>query len=211
MGSEANKVFLSIAGVPLLTRAVTALAGAPGLAELIVVARPEEMGAVVSLIPPLGVPVRIVAGGTDRQDSSRAGVAAASGEIVLVHDAARPFPPPDLVARVVDGARRHGACIPVLPVADTLRQAGDAGFARPGDVAREGLLRVQTPQGFRRDLLDAALRAWPSKAPMTDDAAAVLALGHPVATTAGDERNLKVTTRADLDLAAALATLEGAT
>lgn len=202
-----NKVLLSVAGVPLLTRAVMALAGTPGLVELIVVARPEEMGAVTSLIPPLCVPVRIVAGGAERQDSSRAGVAAASGEIVLVHDAARPFPPADMIARVVSGAQQHGACIPTLPVTDTVRRAGDAGFVPPGDVAREGLVRVQTPQGFRRDLLDTALRAWRSATPMTDDAAAVLALGHPVSTTAGDERNLKVTTQDDLDLAAALATI----
>lgn len=205
MGQDTNKVYLPILGVPILRRAAEALGRVPAIDELIVVAHPEELAIAADLLPPLDIPVRVVEGGAERQDSALAGAAAASGDILLIHDAARPFPPRDLVERVIEGASRHGACIPVVPVVDTLRRVGADGFASPEAVDRAGLVRVQTPQGFRAALLREALRAWPAATLLSDDAAAVLARGYPVAVVDGDAGNIKVTTPADLDLAALIA------
>jgi 2-C-methyl-D-erythritol 4-phosphate cytidylyltransferase len=205
MGRQENKVFLSIGGAPVLVWAATALARSPRVDELIVVASAEELGIVAALLPPLDIPTRIVEGGEERQDSALAGVAAATGDLVLLHDAARPFPSEALIERVIDGTLRHGACTPVIPVVDTLRRVEGNGFATPDTVDRTGLVCVQTPQGFRTELVRNALSEWRSRVPMTDDAAAVLALGVPVATVLGDLWNLKLTTPDDLAFAEAVA------
>jgi 2-C-methyl-D-erythritol 4-phosphate cytidylyltransferase len=204
MGREENKLFLTLLGTTILTRAAAALCQAR-VDELVVVARAEEAAIVAGLLPPLDVPVRVVIGGAERHDSSLAGVAAATGDIVLVHDAARPFPSRSLIDRVIEGALRYGACIPVIPVEDTLRRLDATGFATTELVDRTGLVRAQTPQGFRTCLLREALANWTEGTPPTDDAAAVLAYGAPVATIDGDIWNMKITTPADLDLAAHVA------
>jgi 2-C-methyl-D-erythritol 4-phosphate cytidylyltransferase len=205
MGQQENKVFLSIGGTPVLAWAATALARSPRVDELIVVARAEDLAIAAALLPPLDIPVRIVEGGEERQDSALAGIAAATGDLVLLHDAARPFPSRTLIERVIDGTLQHGACIPVLSIVDTLRHVEDDGFATPTPVDRTGLACVQTPQGFRIELVRRALTEWRSCVPMTDDAAAVLACGVAVATVPGDLWNFKLTTPEDLAFAEAAA------
>ena len=205
MGLEVNKAFLPISGTPLVTRAAAALAQSPDIDELIVVAHPDEMGTVAAMLPAMDIPVRIVSGGAERHDSARAGVAVVTGDIVLVHDAARPFVSPELIHRVLQGARRCGACIPVIRVVDTLRRVETSGLACVEAIDRTGLVRVQTPQGFRTDLLRAALAAWADATPPTDDAAAVLAYGSPVSTVEGDMWNIKLTTPEDREFAARVA------
>jgi 2-C-methyl-D-erythritol 4-phosphate cytidylyltransferase len=204
MGGGENKVFLPLLGTTILARAAMALCQAR-VDELVVVARAEEAAIVADLLPPLDVPVRIVAGGAERHNSSLAGAAAATGDIVLVHDAARPFPSRDLIDRIIEGTLRYGACIPVIAVVDTLRRVDASGFATAELIDRADLARVQTPQGFRARLLRDALENWSGETPPTDDAAAVLAHGAPVATVNGDIWNLKITTPADLDFAAHVA------
>jgi 2-C-methyl-D-erythritol 4-phosphate cytidylyltransferase len=133
----------------------------------------------------------------------RAGLAAAGedADLVLVHDAARPLTPPDVVDRVLaalaDGAR---AVVPVLPVIDTTVVVGSDGVVT-GTLVREELRRVQTPQGFHRATLVAAYAGLEHGAELTDDAAVVRAAGVPVATVAGDERSAKITVAHDLALA----------
>ncbi len=205
MGQEGNKVFLPIAGMPILARAAAALCHSPRVDELIVVAHSEELAIVASALPPLDVPVRIVEGGAERHDSALAGVAAATGDLVLIHDAARPFPSRALIDRVIEGTLHHGACIPVIPLVDTLRRVGMDGLATREDVDRTHLVRVQTPQGFRTELLRVALSQWTARTAPTDDAAAVLACGLPVAMVDGDIWNIKITTPADLDFASYVA------
>lgn len=203
-GREGNKVWAALGGRPLLWHALEAFVRCGEVEEIVVVARPGEEPLAAALGRGLDRSVRVVAGGSRRQDSARAGLATANGEYVLVHDGARPLVSPDLIRRVIEAARRHGASAPVLPVADTVRYT-DEGFLRPGAVGREGLVQIQTPQGFRRDLL---LRAYAEAErqglELPDDAAAVLAVGHPVAAVAGDAANLKVTRPEDLALAARL-------
>jgi 2-C-methyl-D-erythritol 4-phosphate cytidylyltransferase len=205
MGADVSKVFLSVSGVSILVRAAAALARVPQIDELIIVAHPSELARAADELSSLDTPFRVVAGGEERQHSSRAGVNAATGDLLLVHDAARPFPSPELIDRVIKGALRYGACVPVIPVVDTLCYVDAEGFSLPTRVDRTRLMRAQTPQAFRAALLREALAAWSPEAPLTDDASAVLAHGFPVITVDGDVCNIKITTPSDLILASQMA------
>jgi len=186
------KAFVELEGETLLARSAAALAG---FAESIAVIRPEDVDRVS--LPGWTV----VAGGARRRDSVSAGLAALSPAIdtVLVHDAARPLVSRNVVARVLDALGRVDAVIPVVPVADTLKRTD--GDVVAGTVDRAGLVAVQTPQGFRRELLERALAA--SDRDATDEAGLVEQLGAPVCTVPGDPANLKITVPADLALARA--------
>jgi 2-C-methyl-D-erythritol 4-phosphate cytidylyltransferase/2-C-methyl-D-erythritol 2,4-cyclodiphosphate synthase len=147
---------------------------------------------------------RVVPGGRRRQDSVAAGIRAASAEIVLVHDAARPFVSLGLVSRVVEGARRHGAAIPALPVVDALKRVD--GDRITASAERAGLYRAQTPQAARRELLLAAAEAYAGGEEDIPDEADLLARhGVPVTIVPGDADNIKVTVPDDLALARRLA------
>jgi len=197
-GRDGNKVWALVGGRPVLWHATQAFARCGEVDEIVVVARDEEARHVNSLTQGLDVPTRVVLGGEKRCDSAQAGLLQAQGTYVLIHDGARPFPSPDLIRRVLAATHAHGAAVPVLPVTDTVRYGRD-GFLRRDAVHRDGLAHVQTPQGFRRDLLLAAYSAaGRQELDLPDDAAAVLAVGHPVATVPGDPVNLKVTYSGDL-------------
>jgi 2-C-methyl-D-erythritol 4-phosphate cytidylyltransferase len=204
MAAGANKVYLEVAGRPLLSYSLDVFSSAPWIDEIVlVVARGEEPLA-AEAVEDIIKPVRVVPGGRRRQDSSLEGVHAASGEIVLIHDVARPFPSLFLIERVVQGTREHDACVPVLPVADTLRYRDKSGFLSPADLKRGDLYRIQTPQGFQRALIERCLRESEERE-YTDDAAAVLATDLPVWTVAGEATNIKLTTSEDLEFATAMA------
>ena len=199
-----DKLDADLAGRPVLRWAVEALAAAPEVASVIIVAASERMAALreVDWLEPLDV--RVVSGGQRRQDSVAAGVRAASADLVLVHDAARPFVSPALVSRIVEGVQRHGAAIPVLPVVDALKRVEHGRIT--GTTGRAGLFRAQTPQGARRDLLLAAVTAHAGGAEEIVDEAELLARqGVPVHTVEGEVANIKVTLPEDLALARRLA------
>ena len=190
---------MSLAGRPLVRWAVdTLLAG--GVAKVVVTVPPAERAAFAAALPD---GVLLVDGGPTRTASVRAGLAAVdqSAHAVLVHDAARPLTPPEVVARVLaalaEGAR---AVVPVLPVVDTTVAVGPDGLIT-GALPREGIRRVQTPQGFDRATLVQAYGRLPASAELTDDAAVVHTAGVRVATVPGDERAAKVTVAHDLALA----------
>ena len=192
---QGPKAFVEVGGLSLLARSVAALA--PHVGE-VVVALPEGWTL------PEGVQARAVTGGPTRQASVLALLRATEAEIVLVHDAARPFLPLDVLEGVRAAAAEVGAATAALPVADTLVRevAGGWGQLTP----REGLWAVQTPQGFRRELLLAAHEAAErAQLQATDDAGLVAWTGWPVRLVPGDARLFKVTTPGDLVLARALA------
>jgi 2-C-methyl-D-erythritol 4-phosphate cytidylyltransferase/2-C-methyl-D-erythritol 2,4-cyclodiphosphate synthase len=143
-------------------------------------------------------------GGATRQESVRQGLASlrpAAPGVVLIHDGVRPLLDAALIDRVLDGLARHPAVLPALPVTDTLKRV--AGEAVLGTVERAGLVRAQTPQGFRyRDILAAHERL--AGADLTDDVALAEATGLAVQVVAGDESNLKITGPDDLARAARL-------
>ncbi len=151
--------------------------------------------------------VTVVAGGERRQDSVRRGLEALTDavEIVLVHDAARPFATDDLARRVVEAAERAGAAVPAIAVPDTVKRVEDSSVVATLD---RGVLRLsQTPQGFARRVLEEAYRGLGDHA-VTDDAQAVELAGGAVAVVEGDPMNTKVTTPLDLDDARARANRE---
>ena len=190
-------------GLPLIEHTLRAFSRAPRVDEIILVVRAGEEGKASAIRFSGDKPLLIVAGGKERRDSSLAGVKRAGGEIVLIHDGARPFPSIELIERVIDGAAAHGACIPVIPSPDTLRFLNDDGTVSGKRIDRSKIVRVQTPQGFRTDLIRGSLAESDPRIP--DDAEALLSSGRPVFTVQGEPTNLKVTTPADLAIAEALA------
>ncbi|MFC4640530.1 2-C-methyl-D-erythritol 4-phosphate cytidylyltransferase [Deinococcus hohokamensis] len=196
------KAFVEVAGQSLLARSVHALA--PHVDEVLV-----ALPAGTDL--PAGLPARAIVGGETRQESVRRLLQATTAERVLVHDAARPFVPEQVVHALLEALADTGAATAALPVADTLVRAGtgqpglDSGLW--GDlVAREDLWAVQTPQAFARALLLAAHDQARSEGhAATDDAGLVARQGVRVRLVPGDARLFKVTTPGDLALAEALA------
>ncbi|MDQ1076255.1 MULTISPECIES: 2-C-methyl-D-erythritol 4-phosphate cytidylyltransferase [Microbacterium] len=151
-----------------------------------------------------GDAVRVVVGGRTRQESVAAGLSAldADIELVLVHDAARALTPVSVFERVIDALRGGApAVIPAVPVVDTIKRVDENGVILAA-VDRSELAAAQTPQGFRRDVLEAAVAA--ADADHTDDAALVAAAGHDVVTVAGDADSFKITTAPDLERARSL-------
>ncbi len=199
-----DKLALSVAGRPILRWTLEAIAAAPEVARIILVTAPprvDELSATPWLAD-LGAVV--VPGGRRRQDSVAAGIRSAVADIVLVHDAARPFVSASLVSRVIAGVQRYGAAIPALPVVDALKRV--EGLLITASAERGGLYRAQTPQGARRELLLAAVEAHAhGEEDILDEAELLARDGVDVAIVPGDAGNIKVTLPEDLSLARRLA------
>ncbi len=202
LGGGTPKAFRQLGGTTMLRRGSDAVSAA---ADIIVVAVPAGWrDAAAAALAGAAYPVVVVLGGATRQASVAAALAVlpADVDLVLVHDAARPLMPAAVVAAVVAALRAGAAAVvPALAVTDTLKRLDPTGRVT-GTVDRAGLAAIQTPQGFRRDVLDRAHRGASSVA--TDDAALVEALGVPVATVPGDPAGLKITTPYDVLVAEAL-------
>lgn len=195
------KAFVELTGQTLIERTLDGLR-ASGVVDRLVVAVPADRMGAAALI--LGDDVTVVAGGADRTESVRNGLAAAGdADFVLVHDAARPLTPPALIARVVAALNAgHTAVVPVLPLTDTVKVV-DANGTVLGTPERSGLRAVQTPQGFATATL---LRAYERAGAVgvTDDASLVEDIGGQVHTVEGDLMAFKITTQLDLRLAQAV-------
>jgi 2-C-methyl-D-erythritol 4-phosphate cytidylyltransferase len=203
LGPGGPKALRLLAGEPLLVHAIRRVAAAPSVRMIVVAAPAAEVEAVRELLAPVA-PVTVVAGGAERQESVALALAAVPAEIgiVLVHDAARALTPPQLIESVAAAVRDgHPAVIPTLPVVDTIKEV-DPGDLVLGTVDRSVLRSVQTPQGFRHDVL-AAVHAAAADA-HTDDAGLVEKAGLPVICVPGSELALKITRPLDLVLAEAL-------
>jgi 2-C-methyl-D-erythritol 4-phosphate cytidylyltransferase len=200
LGGHMPKALVDVAGTPLVVHAVSRLRSA-GCDVVIVAAPPDAIDEFAAVLPDAVV----IGGGTTRQASVAAAlrVLPADVDVVLVHDAARGLAPAT-VAQTVVAAVRAGAdaVVPVLLVADTVKEVDADGRVRR-TLDRATLRAVQTPQGFRREVLDRAHAAATGDDSL-DDAALVEALGLTVTTVPGDAAALKVTTRADLVIATAL-------
>jgi 2-C-methyl-D-erythritol 4-phosphate cytidylyltransferase/2-C-methyl-D-erythritol 2,4-cyclodiphosphate synthase len=208
-GADRPKQFLELAGRSILETSIAALAASDRI-DQIVVALPAEYidRAAKDWSIVAAKPIALVAGGERRQDSVANAFARITrdSEVVVIHDAARPFVTAELIARTVDAAYAHGAAIAAIPVRDTVKQAGDPDRdgSRPirATIPRDTVFLAQTPQAFRRDVLARALEEGKS-IDATDEAMLVERLGLPVHVVEGDVRNVKITTPEDLATAKA--------
>jgi 2-C-methyl-D-erythritol 4-phosphate cytidylyltransferase/2-C-methyl-D-erythritol 2,4-cyclodiphosphate synthase len=193
-----DKIDAPILGRSMLSWSLDALAAAKTVRQLIVVAVPGRVEALATDARIARDRLTVIAGGAERSDSVRNGLAATDAEVVLVHDAARPLASPTLIDSVAHAAAEHGAAIPVVAVHDSLKRTDGTA------VDRAGLWCAQTPQAARRELLERAFAAAAS-ATFTDEAALLESAGIAVATVPGEVANLKVTEPADLELVRAIA------
>jgi 2-C-methyl-D-erythritol 4-phosphate cytidylyltransferase len=211
MGGEKPKQFLELDGEPLVLFTLRRLAACEAISHFIVATLADEVASLELLFSraKLGRPVRVVSGGGTRQESVSRGLAEvpADTEIVLVHDAVRPFVTREQVDRVIAEARTRGAAILGIPAIDTVKEVKRASL--PEDVAlitetipRERIVLAQTPQAFRTQLLkDAFAQAQRDEVTASDEASLVERFGHDVFVVLGSERNIKITRPADMDLA----------
>ncbi len=201
LGPGAPKALRLLAGEPLLVHAVRRLRACPSVGPVVVAAPAGSVAQVQELLA--AYDVTTVEGGAERQDSVATGLAAlpAQCRLVLVHDAARALVPVAVVEAVVAALEAGAqAVVPVLPVADTVKRVDGDGMVVE-TVARDQLRLVQTPQGFRREVLE---RAHAGAVPVTDDATLAERLGVTVHTVPGAPEALKVTTPFDLVVAEAM-------
>jgi 2-C-methyl-D-erythritol 4-phosphate cytidylyltransferase len=209
LGGEGPKALRELDGLTLVGHSLVGLA-AGGVDHAVIVIAAGLDDAFADVVADAPIPVRCVAGGAERQDSVLAGLAAITDDpdlcaarFVLVHDAARALVPGALVARVIAALEAGAvAVVPVLPVVDTIREVTPDGSTT---VDRSVLRIVQTPQGFAREVLERAHRLVAEAGlQVTDDAAAVEALGEAVTLVPGDREALKVTEPLDLLFAEAI-------
>jgi len=209
LGSPLPKAFVPVAGRVMLAYTLRTLGAVSSISEVVltVPAGLEQAARMIVTETGLELPVKITHGGKERQDSVRIALAliSAEAELVVIHDAARPFASAALFQRCIERAQAIGASIAAIPVADTLKRV-ELGARISGTLARTGLWQAQTPQAFIRKLLirahEEALRR---QIVATDDADLVERLGHAVEIVEGSPTNLKITTADDLTLAEALA------
>jgi 2-C-methyl-D-erythritol 4-phosphate cytidylyltransferase len=209
LGADEPKAFLWVGGRPLVTLSSAASAASPAVGSVVVAVPPGLEDRARELLVDIAAPVTVVTGGESRHESVAVALAAVpeGTSVVVCHDAARPFAPPDLFSAVIDAIDDHvDGAIPVVPIADTVKRVQSGRVV--GTESREGLALAQTPQAFRIDALrEAHLRAAEASVEFTDDAGVLEWAGYRVAAVQGDPRNFKVTTL--LDLARAQARIEG--
>lgn len=208
LGPGAPKALRPLGGIPMLVHAVRALAASRAV-DLVVVAAPEDaVDSVAGMLAEQDFPsdVLVVTGGETRQDSVARALLTLPDDVdvVLVHDAARPLVPEELVSSVVSAVRAgHPAVVPGLRVVDTVKEVDlDSTVVRTVD--REPLRAIQTPQGFTRSLLQRAHAAADLDEVATDDAGLVERLGEPVHVVPGHEEAFKVTRPFDVVMAEAV-------
>jgi 2-C-methyl-D-erythritol 4-phosphate cytidylyltransferase len=211
MGAGAPKQFLELDGVPILILTLRRIAACPLVTSIIVATRGDEIARLESLIQKekFHQDVRVVKGGDTRQDSVGQALQLVPSEtdLVLVHDAVRPFVTVDQITRVIEEARRCKAAILGIPAMDTVKEVKRASL--PEDVAlitatvpRERVVLAQTPQVFDAKLLkEAFAQAVAEGINASDEAGLIEKLGHDVHVVLGAERNIKITKPSDMDLA----------
>ena len=209
MGALLPKPFLALAGVPLLIHTVRSLLRSSLITKLVIVIAPEREDLLRNILTIHGrfsVPVCLVHGGPERQDSVRLGLTALDPEcdIVVIHDAARPFIAAEIIDRSIAMAAEVGGALVAVPVRDTIKRV-DENETVLETVPRHSLWLAQTPQTFRVPLIrEAHTRALSAGVVATDDAALLERMGGQVKVVLGDPLNFKITTPDDLRLAEAL-------
>jgi 2-C-methyl-D-erythritol 4-phosphate cytidylyltransferase len=211
MGADTPKQFLELNGTPIVILSLRRIASCSLVTDLIVATRGDEVQRLEERIAKekFKQPVRVVKGGDSRQESVAAALREVPNdtEIVLVHDAVRPFVTVEQITRVIEEARRCQAAILGIPAMDTVKEVKRASLPEDvalitGTIPRERLVLAQTPQVFTTKLLkEAFARAQSDGVSASDEAGLVERLGHDVHVVLGSERNMKITKPADMELA----------
>ena len=207
-----SKQFKELGGIPILVRTLRKFAGSPAVHEIVIALRKDEVAGFRTQLERqfpevLGKRIQIVEGGEHRQNSvanALAVIAANPDDVVLIHDAVRPFVTPEIIGEVINAAQTHGSAIAGWPAVDTVKQVDRTatGALITATLPRESVVMAQTPQGFRYAILkkafdDAAVDGFLG----TDEASLIERAGQPVAVVLGSPRNIKITTPADMELA----------
>lgn len=208
MGHGHNKLFISLAGKPVLWHTLKAFEKAEGLSEIILAIRPEERQDIEDLLDrqSLGVPVRMVTGGDTRQESVFNALQAVDrlSDCVWIHDGARPFITAEVREKLMSSLKLNPHSIVAVPAKDTVKRTDPVGHVLE-TMDRNSLWMVQTPQAFRRtDLIDANQKALEMGFKGTDDSSLMEWAGYTVGVVRGDYFNIKITTPEDLVLAEAI-------
>ncbi|MBR7081175.1 MAG: 2-C-methyl-D-erythritol 4-phosphate cytidylyltransferase [Oscillospiraceae bacterium] len=206
MGEE-DKLFMTLAGMPVLIRTLLAVESSDKVDEIIVVARSERIDEIAFLCQKWGINkvAKIISGGETRTESVHIGTFAVSkdADIIAVHDGARPLVTCSVIDAAIDAAIRFNAAAPAVPVKDTVKTAH--GGVVTGTPDRKTLFAVQTPQAFNADIFKAAMEnALKSELELTDDCMAVEAINVKVRLTEGSFGNIKITTPEDIPMAEAI-------
>jgi 2-C-methyl-D-erythritol 4-phosphate cytidylyltransferase len=207
-----TKQFKELGGVPILVHTLLRFAATPAVYEMIVALRHDEISGfrvqVEKEFPEImSKRLQFVEGGEHRQNSvanALARIAADPEDIVLVHDAVRPFVTPEIISNVIEAARKHGAAIAGWPAVDTVKQVERTadGALIKSTIPRASVVMAQTPQGFRHDILKKAFDSATADGFLgTDEASLIERAGLPVVVVMGAYRNIKITTPADMELA----------
>jgi 2-C-methyl-D-erythritol 4-phosphate cytidylyltransferase len=204
-----SKQFAELGGVPILIHTLRRFVAAPQVAEIYVALRLAEADRFRATLAAenFAKPIHLVEGGEHRQQSvanALAAVPAADEDVVLIHDAVRPFVSQEIIAKVIAAAEQHGAAMAGIPAVDTIKLVDRAAENAliTSTVPRERAVLAQTPQGFRAGLLKRAMaEAVADGFTGTDEASLVERCGHKVVVVMGSPRNLKITTPGDLELA----------
>jgi len=209
-----SKQFFEINGTPILIHTIRVFSRNQQVTDIVVALRKNEMEQFARRLEKekLAAKVQLVEGGEHRQDSvanALSSLKSAADDVVLVHDAVRPFVDDEIIANVIHEVEKHGAAIAGLPAVDTIKQVERAaeGAIITSTIPRERVVQAQTPQGFRYELIKRAFDS--AKADGftgTDEASLVERLGEDVWVVMGSTRNIKITTPADLELAEFLMT-----
>ena len=209
MGLACPKQFYELGGLPILCHTLRLFQQVQAVGYIVAVVPAEHCSWVEELVHHNGLTkvYRIVAGGRERQDSVRAGLAAMPREVelVLVHDGVRPFVPVSVIDNCLRAAEKTGAAMAAVPVKDTLKAVSPDHLIEK-TISRDGVWQAQTPQVAKKTLLEQAYASAAAQRDFnaTDEAGLIESLGHPVAVVEGSEKNIKITRPEDLVLAEAL-------
>jgi 2-C-methyl-D-erythritol 4-phosphate cytidylyltransferase len=208
-GHKVSKAVLKLNSRPVIAYSLAVFNAHPQVKEIIVVGNPGNIPALRNIIKreKIAKPIKIVPGGKERRDSVAQGLQAANpqADLILIHDAARPFITKSLVSSLVKEARKMGAAIAAVPVKATIKKV-QSGLAVEKTLARKSLWEIQTPQVFKGSLILKAYKKF-KRLPATDDAMLVERLGVKVKVVLGSYSNIKITTPEDLTMAKGIAKL----
>jgi len=208
-GGKEKKTFAKLDGRPIFIRSIELFLNRDDVCQIVLAVGGSDLDEVKQKYAPnlAFMGVQLVEGGERRRDSVAAALAAVKeeAELIAIHDAVRPCVTADMIDRVFAEAAKTGAAVLASPLTGTIKRVSESGIIDE-TVPRAGLYEAQTPQVFRRNVIEAAYAEVPDdeESPITDDAQLVELSGHPVSVVMSDPTNLKITTKADVTLAGAI-------